>query len=111
MKTAEHGIEDGWDAENVHHMRLMALLKELVWKLGNDSAEARFTGPQRSQESVNNVYAIRNLPWAGAFPHLSVCRFKDAPVREGLWNAPLPCCRWGVRRNGVGLENPSGVIS
>ena len=30
MKTTEHGIEDSKDVENVYHMRLMALLKELV---------------------------------------------------------------------------------
>ena len=30
MKTTEHGIEDSRDVENVYHMRLMALLKELV---------------------------------------------------------------------------------
>ncbi len=30
MKTTEHGIENSKDVENVYHMRLMALLKELV---------------------------------------------------------------------------------
>ena len=30
MKTTEHGIETSRDVENVYHMRLMALLKELV---------------------------------------------------------------------------------
>ena len=30
MKTTEHGIESSRDVENVYHMRLMALLKELV---------------------------------------------------------------------------------
>ena len=30
MKTTEHGIEDSKDIENMHHMRLMALLQELV---------------------------------------------------------------------------------
>ena len=30
MKTTEHGIEDSRDVENVYHMRLMALLQELV---------------------------------------------------------------------------------
>ena len=34
MKTTERGIENGGGVENVHHMRLMALLKELVEKLG-----------------------------------------------------------------------------
>ena len=30
MKTTEHGIEESRDVENVYHMRLMALLQELV---------------------------------------------------------------------------------
>ena len=30
MKTTEHGIEDSKDVENMHHMRLMTLLQELV---------------------------------------------------------------------------------
>ena len=30
MKTTEHGIEESKDVENIHHMRLMALLQELV---------------------------------------------------------------------------------
>ena len=46
MKMAEHGIEDGWDAENVHHMRLMDLLKGLVWKLGSDGV--KHGSPDRS---------------------------------------------------------------
>ena len=38
MKTTEHGIEDSRDVENVYHMRLMALLKELVRDKGFKSA-------------------------------------------------------------------------
>ena len=38
MKTTEHGIEDSKDVENVYHMRLMALLKELVRNKGFKSA-------------------------------------------------------------------------
>ena len=38
MKTTEHGVEDSKDVENVYHMRLMALLKELVWDKGFKSA-------------------------------------------------------------------------
>ena len=30
MKSTEHGIEDSKDVENMHHMRLMTLLQELV---------------------------------------------------------------------------------
>ncbi len=38
MKTTEHGIEDSKDVENVYHMWLMALLKELVRDKGFKSA-------------------------------------------------------------------------
>ena len=38
MKTTEHGIEDSRDVENVYHMRLMALLQELVRDKGFKSA-------------------------------------------------------------------------
>ena len=38
MKTTEHGIEDSKDVENVYHMRLMALLSELVRERGYKGA-------------------------------------------------------------------------
>ena len=38
MKTTEHGIEDSKDVENVYHMRLMALLQELVRDKGYKGA-------------------------------------------------------------------------
>ena len=38
MKTTEHGIEDSRDVENVYHMRLMALLKEMVRDKGYKGA-------------------------------------------------------------------------
>ena len=38
MKTTEHGIEDSRDVENVYHMRLMALLSELVREKGYKGA-------------------------------------------------------------------------
>ena len=38
MTTTEHGIEDSRDVENVYHMRLMALLQELVRAKGFKSA-------------------------------------------------------------------------
>ena len=38
MKTTEHGIENSRDVENIHHMRLMALLQELVRDKGYKSA-------------------------------------------------------------------------
>ena len=38
MKTTEHGIEDSKDVENMYHMRLMALLQELVREKGYKGA-------------------------------------------------------------------------
>ena len=38
MKTTEHGIEESKDVENIHHMRLMALLQELVREKGYKGA-------------------------------------------------------------------------
>ena len=38
MRTTEHGIEDSRDVDNVHHMRLMALLQELVREKGYKGA-------------------------------------------------------------------------
>ena len=38
MKTTEHGIEESKDVENVYHMRLMALLQELVRERGYKGA-------------------------------------------------------------------------
>ena len=43
MKTTEHGIENSKDVENIHHMRLMALLQELVREKGYKGA-ARVLG-------------------------------------------------------------------
>ena len=45
MKTTEHGIEDSKDVENMHHMRLMALLQEQVRDKGFKSA-ARVLGKE-----------------------------------------------------------------
>jgi len=35
VKTTEHGIEESRDVENVYHLRLMALLQELVRREGH----------------------------------------------------------------------------
>ena len=48
MKTTEHGIEDSKDVENVYHMRLMALLKELVRDKGFKSAARVLETDQRT---------------------------------------------------------------
>ena len=48
MKTTEHGIEDSKDVENVYHMRLMALLKELVRDKGYKGAARVLETDQRT---------------------------------------------------------------
>ena len=48
MKTTEHGIEDSKDIENMHHMRLMALLKELVRDKGFKGAARVLEVDQRT---------------------------------------------------------------
>ena len=48
MKTTEHGIEDSRDVENVYHMRLMALLSELVRDKGYKGAARVLEVDQRT---------------------------------------------------------------
>ena len=48
MKTTEHGIEDSRDVENVYHMRLMALLQELVRDKGYKGAARVLETDQRT---------------------------------------------------------------
>ena len=48
MKTTEHGIEDNRDVENVYHMRLMALLSELVRDKGYKGAARVLEVDQRT---------------------------------------------------------------
>ena len=48
MKTTEHGIEDSRDVENVYHMRLMALLSELVRDKGYKGAARLLEVDQRT---------------------------------------------------------------
>ena len=48
MKTTEHGIEDSRDVENVYHMRLMALLSELVRDKGYKGAARVLDVDQRT---------------------------------------------------------------
>ena len=47
MKTTEHGIEDSKDVENMHHMRLMTLLQELVRDKAFKGAAARHVHSNR----------------------------------------------------------------
>ena len=48
MKTTEHGIEDSKDVENMHHMRLMTLLQELVRDKGFKGAARVLEVDQRT---------------------------------------------------------------
>ena len=48
MKTTEHGIEDSKGVENMHHMRLMTLLQELVRERGYKSAARMLEIDQRA---------------------------------------------------------------
>ena len=48
MKTTEHGIEDSKDIENMHHMRLMTLLQELVRDKGFKGAARVLEVDQRT---------------------------------------------------------------
>ena len=59
MKTTEHGIEDSKDVENVYHMRLMALLQELVRDKGFKSAARVLELDQRTvAESAKTGAAV-----------------------------------------------------
>ena len=54
MKSTEHGIEESKAVENMYHMRLMALLQELVRKRGpKGAARVLEIDPKTVAESVN----------------------------------------------------------
>ena len=56
MKTTEHGIENSRDVENIHHMRLMALLQELVREKGyKGAARVRDSLERALQEGVGSA--------------------------------------------------------
>ena len=62
MKTTEHGIEDSRDVENVYHMRLMALLKELVRERGHKgAARALEIDPQTVADSAKTGRLSRRV--------------------------------------------------
>ena len=55
MKTTEHGIVNSRDVENFYHMRLMALLQELVRKKGyRGAAEALEIDPKTVTSSMRS---------------------------------------------------------
>ena len=62
MKTTEHGIESSRDVENVYHMRLMALLQELVREKGyKGAARVLEIDPQTVTESAKTGQLTRRV--------------------------------------------------
>ena len=62
MKTTEHGIESSRDVENVYHMRLMALLQELVREKGyKGAARVLEIDPQTVTESARTGQLTRRV--------------------------------------------------
>ncbi len=62
MKTTEHGIEDSKDVENIYHMRLMALLQELVREKGyKGAARVLEIDPQTVTESAKTGQLTRRV--------------------------------------------------
>ncbi len=62
MKTTEHGIEESRDVENVYHLRLMALLQELVREKGyKGAARVLEIDPQTVTESAKTGQLSRRV--------------------------------------------------
>ena len=62
MKTTEHGIEESKDVENIHHMRLMALLQELVREKGyKGAARVLEIDPQTVTDSAKTGRLTRRV--------------------------------------------------
>ena len=62
MKTTEHGIENSRDVENIHHMRLMALLQELVREKGyKGAARVLEIDPQTVTDSARTGRLTRRV--------------------------------------------------
>ena len=62
MKTTEHGIENSKDVENIHHMRLMALLQELVREKGyKGAARVLEIDPQTVTDSAKTGRLTRRV--------------------------------------------------
>ena len=62
MKTTEHGIEESRDVENVYHLRLMALLQELVREKGYKGAARMLEiDPQTVTESAKTGQLSRRV--------------------------------------------------
>ena len=62
MKTTEHGIENSRDVENIHHMRLMVLLQELVRQKGyRGAAQVLEIDPQTVTNSARTGQLTRRV--------------------------------------------------
>ncbi len=62
MKTTEHDIEESRDVENIHYMRLMALLQELVREKGyKGAARVLEIDPQTVTESAKTGRLTRRV--------------------------------------------------
>ena len=62
METTEHGIENSKDVENIHHMRLMALLQELVREKGyKGAARVLEIDPQTVTDSAKTGRLTRRV--------------------------------------------------
>ena len=62
MKTTEHGIENSRGVENIHHMRLMALLQELVREKGyKGAARVLEIDPQTVTDSAKTGRLTRRV--------------------------------------------------
>ena len=85
MKTTEHGIEESKDVENIHHMRLMALLQELVREKGyKGAARVLEIDPQTVTDSGQDRAAHAagaGTRWSGR------CRRASARRRSGSASA------------------------
>ena len=62
MKTTKHGIENSRDVENIYHMRLMALLQELVREKGyKGAARVLEIDPQTVTDSAKTGQLTRRV--------------------------------------------------
>ena len=81
MKTTEHGIEESKDVENIHHMRLMALLQEHGMTLPPEKQPLR--GLDRSGQTSWRRTALYDTRRARAKQEL--LRWVRRVVTLGLW--------------------------
>ena len=66
MRTTEHGIESSRDVEDLHRLRLMALLQELVREKGyKGAARVLEIDPQTASASANRASVAPGAPGPG----------------------------------------------